>query len=509
MLEKLSIGDWATPRDKWDFTRNITPFEVTTGLLAESYETPDPLTIIAHIRKGIHWQNKPPMNGRELTADDIVFNFHRGTGLGSDFTEPTPHWGYVGKKPFESITATDKYTVVFKLKQIDFTALDRISHLSGEVFFIYPPEVIKEQGNVQDWRNLVGTGPYSLTDWVKGSSITYTKNPDYWGYDEKFPENRLPYVDEIKMLFMKDAATKLAALRTGKLALLRNLSGEDAETIQRTNPDLVMGTSIFLRSTSSYAMDVRKPPFDDVRVRIAMQLAIDVETLHQSLYNGLGEASPQGLFGSGMLTYFVPFEEWPEEVKANFGYDPERAKQLLAEAGYPNGFKTTLLYPNNWADADIEYTQAAKDYWAKIGVDVEINLSELSAYFPRINNHTYEGMTWGNRSIDTSIASFPRAAGYSNEIWNFSGLQDPKMDALVLAQEGASIFEEYVSRAKEANMYYTSLMLEVWGPRPPVYHFWQPWLAGYNGEYLLSNRTMPLVYARLWIDQELKESMGH
>ena len=84
--------------------------------------------------------------------------------------------------------------------------------------FIYPPEVIEEHGDAQDWRNLVGTGPYMLTDWVKDSSVTYTKNPNYWGYDEKFPENRLPYLDEVKSLIIPDSSTLLAALRTGKIA---------------------------------------------------------------------------------------------------------------------------------------------------------------------------------------------------------------------------------------------------------------------------------------------------
>ena len=64
---------------------------------------------------------------------------------------------------------------------------------------MYPPEVIEEHGDVTDWRNLVGTGPFELTDWTEGSSITYSKNPGYWGYDEKYPENRLPYVDTLRL----------------------------------------------------------------------------------------------------------------------------------------------------------------------------------------------------------------------------------------------------------------------------------------------------------------------
>ncbi len=205
---------------------------------------------------------------------------------------------------------------------------------------------------------------HSITDWVEGSGMTFTKNPNYWKDDEKFPGNRLPYADELKMLFMPDASTRLAALRTGKLSLLRDLNSDQAETLQRTNPELLMTSGIHFRSKTSFAMDVRKPPFDDIRVRTAMQLAMDIETINQTLYDGLALMEPEGTFGEGVLGFHVPFEEWSEDLKANFRYDPERAEKLLDEAGYPRGsdgtrFKTNLLYLD-FASSDPEYAQIAR-----------------------------------------------------------------------------------------------------------------------------------------------------
>ena len=100
VLEKLGMVDWATPRDKWEFVSWYTPEPIVKPHLAESYEMPDPLTIIFHLRPGVHWHDKAPMNGRELTADDIVFNFHRMTGLGSGFTEASPCAGTVPNMPW-------------------------------------------------------------------------------------------------------------------------------------------------------------------------------------------------------------------------------------------------------------------------------------------------------------------------------------------------------------------------------------------------------------------------
>merc|ERR1711964_760758 len=111
------------------------------------------------------------------------------------FTEHSkPYWEPHMDK-FELVSAPDKYTVVFKQKKVDPTYL--MTAIMQSVNFIYAPDVIKQHGDAKDWRNLVGTGPFMLTDYVEGSSLTFEKNPNYWGFDEKYPENRLPYVDKI------------------------------------------------------------------------------------------------------------------------------------------------------------------------------------------------------------------------------------------------------------------------------------------------------------------------
>ena len=151
---------------------NVQTSRILVPHLAESWEQPDPLTVILHVRKGVHWHDKPPMNGRELTADDFVYNFHRVTGTGSGFTEPGRLAAFLGYGVIESITATDKYTVVFKLKE-DVTGKTffrglNISQVIAASYYsdIYPPEVIEEHGDAKDWRTIVGTGPFMLTDLV-------------------------------------------------------------------------------------------------------------------------------------------------------------------------------------------------------------------------------------------------------------------------------------------------------------------------------------------------------
>ena len=191
-----------------------------TGRLAESWETPDDTTFIFHIRDGVRWHDKAPMNGRLLTAQDIEFNFHRMVGLGEFAAAGPSAFGGASNLlavPFESVTATDDSTVVMNLTEPYLPAFELITQ--DLMVWIMPPEVIKEHGGIADWRNLVGTGPFELTDWREGSSSTRTRNPDYWGHDEKYPENRLPYVDEVRYLIIPEEATLQAALLSGKIDL--------------------------------------------------------------------------------------------------------------------------------------------------------------------------------------------------------------------------------------------------------------------------------------------------
>ena len=183
------------------------------------------------------------MNGRELTAADVEFNYHRLCGLGSGFTEASPVAGSVCEI-VESVTATDDRTVVFKLTNPYVDALPNI--FDAYVSFIYPPEVIRQHGDIKDWRNLVGTGPMELTDVVEGASLKWTRVPDYWGFDEKFPQNRLPYVDEINAVVMADHAARLAALRSGKIDMVGTFgdsqlrSIDQIKSLRERNPEINM-----------------------------------------------------------------------------------------------------------------------------------------------------------------------------------------------------------------------------------------------------------------------------
>ena len=509
VVEKLGIANWGIDKSVNDLKNEFALAEHFTGALAESWDVPDPQTYIFHIRQGVRWHDKAPMNGRELTADDIVYNFHRLTGTGSGFTEPPTHKGRLAGLTFESITATDKYTVVFKLKE---PPLDALLVLIDEDFaFIHAPEVIEQHGDVADWRNLVGTGPFMLTDWVEGSSITWAKNPDYWGYDEKYPENRLPYVDQLVSLIIPDDATIFSAMRTGKVDYIGHnansfVSTVDAiESLRRTNPEL--RANPYYMGSLSYCMNVTWPPFGDIRVRHAMQMALDLDTINTLYYKGFARPEPMGSLNPSTGGYSIPFAEWPEEVKQYYRYDPERAEKLLDEAGYPRGadgirFKMAI---NFLRPSELGYHEIVQGYLAEIGVDAEIIHLDWPAFYAQYGGKM-EGMgTWGQGQPYRPLILGDYTTGHQ---YNLPGFSDPAFDALIEDLRVAATEEEYRRLAREVDFNLVKNHVFLWMPHSPRFNVTQPWVQGYDGDFYMGVWNKNAVYARLWIDQAMKREMG-
>ena len=425
VLEKLGVVDWALDRDTYPFPMGyLAPQYALTGALAESWDiSPDGLTLTFHIRQGVHWHDKPPVNGRELTANDVEHSFHRMLGnklTGTEFSEadPSAGGGSLVALPFESVTATDKYTVVMKLKKPTLRALNYCVDWYSMV--IQPPELLEEYGDDFDWENVVGTGPFMITDLVPGSSVTWTKNPNYWGYDEKYPENRLPYVDTIEGLEIMEVATFVAGLRSGQIdfiganAASQLNSIDQAESIMRTNPELVIHTWS-LRSNNAVRFNHRQPPYDDIRVRRAMQMALDLETMNSTFFKGRADTIPQGLVGREFKEFITPFEEWPEEIKQYYRYDPAAAEKLLDEAGYPRGadgirFKTTYVHQPFY---DLGWRELQAAYWRDIGIDVIIETASMAEHTAIRQAFDYD-LIPGIAAIDHS-----QCCGRSPDRWHF------------------------------------------------------------------------------------------
>lgn len=477
--------------------------DLWSGQLAESWEIPSDQTIIYHIKKGIHWMNKPPVNGREMTADDLAWSIQ------SEWTTPNTNFDIFFKKEDRliSATATDKYTLSLK---VPATAMGTNFLENSEREFMRAPEITKQYGNQNDWRNMNTTGPVYIFDYVPGSIITFKKNPSYWETDPVGPGkgNQLPYIDTYVQLIIPDASTRLAAFRIGKIDTLKSVGWEDGADLMKRNPAL-QSVSVF---TSPLFLNGRvdKPnlPFKDVRVRRALNMAVNKQDIVDNYYKGHAE-----LFGypfpptPAFSAFYTPLKDMPASVQEVFSYNPDKAKQLLADAGYPGGFKTKIVVSS--LGTNIDYVAMIQAYLAKVGVDMQIDARDNTVYTTIANNRSNDEMI----ARTTTMFSLPYM------------MHDMRADS----SGDASYWEDAQSLAAYQTMMNTlgrddskwvkalrdampDMLDNAWGiflPIPYNYNIWWPWVKNFHGEtstgYARFNRNIRY----LWIDQDLKKSMGH
>ncbi len=505
--EALLQGDWAkgsqgTGEATWvgiGFPR----LENIAGGLAESWELADPETVIFQIRKGVHFHDKPPTNGRELTADDVVFSLIRLWEAPRSWQSTTLGW----ESNLVSITAPDKWTVVIKTLPGKMGPIFDIASMNS---VIVPPEAVGQYGDLTAWENSVGTGPFTLVDYVDQSSATLVRNPNYWMKDPLHSNNTLPYLDGIKALIIPDASTRLAALRTAKIDWLGGPSGttgvswENAEQLVETNPEFQ-----FIRflpaSTSGIFMRVNKPelPYDDIRVRRALAMAIDNQNIADGYYagNGLLFAYPIVPVPE-FIDMFTPLDELPESTRELYEYHPDKARQLLADAGYPDGFEATI--PIQAADVDL--LSIVKAYWADIGVDITLDVKTFSTWLSIGYGDKYQDMIGGSLVLSLVFQFEGLRVGARG---NFSRISDPLIEE-AYAKVRAARFDETERRRiwKDIAPYIADQAYVIQLPVVEQYYVWQPWVKGYHGEFAVGSSLQYEGFAKyLWYDQDLKEEM--
>ena len=471
------------------------PADAIRGDLAESYEVRDnPLSVVFKLRKGVMFPEKPGvMKSRELTSEDVLFSYHHRDRSPKKVAEYFDH--------IDRVEAPDRYTVIFHFKE--FNAEWDYRFAWGYHSSIFPKEVMDAGGN--DWKNVNGSGPFMLADYLPGNSQTYVKNPIYWG-KEKFGEAelQLPFVDKLTYRILKDEATQITALRTGKLDILETMRWQNAEQLKKTVPDLKWNRWL-ASSGTGIALRMDRKPFDDVRVRRALNMAIDKKEIIEAYYNGNAEmlAYPQHIDFRG---YYEPLSAMPDSIKELFSYDPQKAKKLLAEAGYPNGFTFKVQVCGcNAEHADLLPLVAG--YLEKIGVRIEIKSMEYGAYYSAMVNRTSEPGTMTDVG-HTNPTTVLRKSFVTEQRWNMAQYSDAAFDKMmedIFLERDA---DKRTAMVREASRKILNDAPHIWLPIRYNYTAWWPWVKNYGGE-LRAGATRPgPIYARLWIDQELKKKMG-
>ena len=449
--------------------------------LAEKWETPDAQNFTFHLRKGVQFADVAPVSGRALTSDDVKWSYEYWSRTG-DFAAKklTPGQFQYVFEGLDRIETPDPSTVVVRFKQ-PFAPFLNYSTSYGAS--IVPHEIYDADGSLS--KRIAGTGPFQLdlNSSQHGSRWVVKKNPNYW-------DKGKPYLDQINYLVLPDDATIFAAFQAKQLDIIPEPGGgkldpKVADQIKKNNPDAVVQNYVAAISQSLF-ISYRHPPFDDVRMRKAFSLAIDRDQFDKTFAAGRG--------GWVMCMASVPDDFTQDQIKQVLKYDPEQAKQLVVQAGYPNGVSAELL---KHGEGDLPTAQAEllQSQTKAVGINLTIKDIEAATWSKRLHAGDFD-ITRGGSALDGDqdalIINY-----YSTSSNNYVGVKDPQLDSLIDAERREPDPAKRKDRIRDVLRYMGQNAVSVSLFRPIGTTFWQPYLKNFNDNWQDHDYNA----ANIWLDK--------
>ena len=516
--DPLWAGDWAkgpaggygTGVTDWKMSEDI--FGNKAGFIAEGWEWSADFetgegVLVYQIRQGLNFtlntdtEASRLVGGREMTADDVVYTLDRIVRNENSYT----HAAAPALRDAE-ITKTGPWEVTIKMPaDALISAVSRLGIWGRPI----PKEVIDTFGSLVDWKNSVGVGPFMITDYIAGSAVTFDRNPSYWHTNPVGPGqgDQLPYIDHLKWTIIPDQSTREAGIRTGKIDEMYLVGWESAINIRNTAPEL-MEAEMPAEGGWATKWRVDKAPFDDVRVRQALIMAIDNDMIRDTLNGGLGQTLTWPfVYHPSYADLYLSYDEMPDNVKEIYTYNPDKAKALLIEAGYPDGFKTEALCTSGEAD----YYSVLADMWSKIGVELELKVMEIGAMAGILATKKHEGMAALGLS---PVGTFFDAGDFTGTgITNISCLDDPHVNETFEQVRRVMVDDEKAAMGlvKDLMPYFLELAVALPRATAPTFNFWWPWIQNYSGEIYIGFGVGSANYwpTYIYLDEDLKQSMGY
>jgi peptide/nickel transport system substrate-binding protein len=402
--------------------------------LAESWEvSEDGLIYTFHLREGVKFHDGTPFN-----AEAVAFNVRRLIDKDFEYYYDIAAGNAASQMQFvDGFKVVDDNTFQYILKQPFGGFIDGLA--SHTFFYIVSPDAIKQYGVDGLSKQPAGTGPFKLVEYVRGQSLVLERNEDYW--------EKRPYLDRLIFRVIPDATARVAALLNGEIDVSLEIPPDSIATLE-ANPNI----EVYLRGKPhnfSLLPNMREKPFSDPRVRQALSLAIDRSAIAEGILMGSAEPATQ-FYGIGNPGFD------PSVSTVQDPYDPEKARSLLAEAGYPDGFTTKMLCVPSGSgvpatDQIMEYIQSNL---ADVGINVELELMDWNAYLGIFGKGIPQGQNIGAwcMAIGTDTAYIlDMYARYIPPIgWATGWYENEKVADLLAQSDRASSFEEYLKMHREA-----------------------------------------------------------
>jgi peptide/nickel transport system substrate-binding protein len=390
--------------------------------LAESWTQPNENTYVFKLRRGVRWHNKPPANGREFVADDVVYTINR-------FKTTQGHANAHMLNAVEKVEAVDKYTVRFTLKEPSAWFLDTLA--SPMVVAMVNKETSEKFGDLKKPESFVGTGPWMLDSYRPNQGMTLVRNPNYFVAG-------LPNIDRIEIFVDEDNASRTASFLAGKF----DLGWEFPGTINRTDWVQIKDSALKKRPglkmaefpsnvMSHISMRTDQKPFSDVRVRQAISHAIDRQNIIDAVLEGVGAVN--AAVPVALKDWALPVSQLGEGAKY-YKYDPAEAKRLLAAAGYPNGFPGGLCFTTYGSTVLVDAMQIVMKNLKDVGIVAKLDTKEYGAYITSCFYGKFDSMTYGPQTPFLEPDSFLYGQYYPDEPRNQSHIKDPVLADMLVRQ---------------------------------------------------------------------------
>ena len=442
--------------------------EYTIGDLAESWETPDDLNWIFHLRGDVKFQDLPPANGRLLVAEDVVKSIDRYRtipGASSAWDQWTDRYEATDARTFTEITK----------KPYGYFLMDLGSPLTA----IMAVEAVDQFGDLKN--NVAGSGPYTLKSYSANEALEMLRNPTYY--------HEYPYVDGFNLKVYTDDSSAQAAFRAGQLAAYNATTKPKADNVSN-----VGGVSVrkFLDRTYTVFMmnAVKEPRFKDERVREAVDLALDRKQMIDKL-----------CFGDGELAGPVP-PLWPaalpaEEIEAAYKRDVTKAKALLSAAGYSD--LTFDLSFGSYAD-NPDRAAIIKSNLADAGITVNLQGADVGTWLSSLTSNDFVSTTFSHlRYLSDYIQiNWPHSHGWAQTDIGYTGVDDSEVDAMIEKINGTINDQERIKLEQDVQR----LVLKRHGPTLTLYEPYAYWAAyDYIKGYTPTSYGFGLYKYDYWIDK--------
>jgi peptide/nickel transport system substrate-binding protein len=435
------------------------------GDLAESWTQPNDTAYVFKLRRGVRWHNKPPVNGRELSAEDVKYSYERFFTIKGNPNRTT-------LEQIERIDALDRYTVQFTLKEPFCWFLDA---LAATTTWIVPKEAVDQYGDLKRPEACIGTGPWMLERYEPNVRSTFVRNPSYF-------VSALPYADGVELAVDPDPSSSLASWLAGRYDFAPSygmvVRRVDLDAAKRRKPGLQTSEFTWM-ITGVTAMKLDQEPFRDIRVRRAMSMANNwKETLEVlGLFDGHGGPSPS--VPAALREWAIPIDQLAPEGRRLYDHNIPQAKRLLAEAGYPSGFKTPIETTTGFGSDFMDAVQVSLKNWKAAGVEADLKLKEMGAFISSTIFGKFEKMMTTIRGgalfPDTYLAAFH----LPGQALNSAGVNDPKLNEMIRLQRRTFDVAKRREVLYDIQRYLAEQAYYLYGPSGKVVSAWEPYVKGF------------------------------